>query len=472
MTTTQATDYQVPTDIPAGSFRAYDIRGEAGDEGITPNVAYAVGLAFGSEAKAMDRQCVIVARDGRLTGEALTQALIAGILQTGCDVINIGMVPTPILYFATNQLASDTGVMVTASHNPGHHNGFKMVLGGKTVTTEGVQTVLHRIVRQQFLRSGKPGSQSHFDIVPDYIDYIKWHVVPKRQLKVVIDCGNGVAGAIAPALYRAIGCDVVELFCDVDGHFPNHHPDPSVPDNLQDVIATVKAEKADIGLAFDGDADRIGVVTNEGDVIWPDRQMMLFSKDLLARLPGSDIVFDVKCSNNLVNVIRENGGNPIMYRTGHSLLKNKMNEIGAPLAGEMSGHIFYREGWFGFDDGLYVGARLVEILSRHQQTAAQLFHELPDSVNTPELKLPMAEDRKADFMQALLSQADFGDVEKITIDGLRVEFGNGWGLVRPSNTSPYLILRFEADTAENLARIQAVFREQLLKLDADLELPF
>lgn len=289
---------------------------------------------------------------------------------------------------------------------------------------------------------------------------------------MVVDCGNGIAGEIVPDLYRQLGCEVVPLFCEVDGNFPNHHPDPTVIDNLQDIIQTVKQQQADIGLAFDGDADRLGMVTQSGKIIWPDRQLMLFAKDLLMRCPGSEIIFDVKCSRHLAKIIKESGGRPTMYRTGHSVLKQKMLETGAPLAGEMSGHIFFQEDWFGFDDGIYVGARLLKILAEHIETPEQIFAELPDSVNTPELKLAMLENKKAEFMQRLLTEADFGDAERITIDGLRVEFFDGWGLVRPSNTSPYLILRFEADDEAALDRIKNLFRQQLLGINPSLQLPF
>lgn len=471
-TTKMTHQYQIPANIPHGVFRTYDIRGEAGEGSIDANLAYAIGLAVGSEAKTLGRDSMIVGRDGRLSGPELTAALITGLRETGINVINIGMVPTPMVYFATNQLDTDSGVMVTASHNPGHHNGFKIVLAGKTLTTQGVQDLYQRIKSNDLIKTDNPGTLSDTDVVDDYTQYIKNQTQLARPLKVVIDCGNGVAGASAPAVLRAIGCEVIELFCDVDGHFPNHHPDPTVPDNLKDIIRTVKETSADIGLALDGDADRLGVVTNEGDIIWPDRQMMLFAQDVLSRLPGSKVIFDVKCSSNLPKVIAQSGGEPIMYRTGHSLIKQKMLDSGAPIAGEMSGHIFFKEDWFGFDDGLYVGVRLLKILAKENITSSELFARLPDSVNTPELKLPMPEERKADFMRQLGSDANFGANDIITIDGLRFDFGFGWGLIRPSNTSPYLIIRFEADTVENLNQLQAIFRRELLAIDGDLQLPF
>lgn len=463
-------DLAVLGDIEAGLFRAYDIRGPAGAGALTPDLAYRIGRAVGSEARQLEQTDIIVGRDGRLSSPTLATALIAGLRDSGLNVLFIGMVPTPLLYFATNRLSACSGVMVTASHNPADHNGFKIVLRGKTLTTEDIQALKQRIVSQRFVQGA--GDYKEIDIIDDYMDYVTTHIKLARPLKVVVDCGNGVAGNIVPTLYRRLGCEVIELYCDVDGRFPNHHPDPTVPENLSDVIEKVKSSGADIGLAFDGDADRLGIVTNKGEIIWPDRQMMLFATDLLSRLPGSDIIFDVKCSRNLPKIIREHGGNPIMWRTGHSVLKAKLFAMDGPLAGEMSGHIFFRDEWFGFDDGIYVGARLLRILAHDPRTSSEIFATLPDSVNTPELKLPMAEEHKKSFMERLLKEADFGEAEIITIDGLRVEFTDGWGLIRPSNTSPYLILRFEADSAAGLERIKELFRAQLLKLDKQLKLPF
>ncbi len=464
------TTYAIPASLPKEMFRTYDIRGEASPEGISPDLAYGIGRAIAAELAELGRNEIIVGRDGRLSGPQLKQALIRGLLDSGCDIIDIGVVSSPLVYFATHHLPCDSGVMVTASHNPKDHNGFKVVLGGKTLSTEGVQGLYQRIANEKFI-DGK-GLMREYDIKPDYVNCITQNITLKRPLKVVIDCGNGAGSVIAPELYRALGCDVVELYCELDGNFPNHHPDPTIPENLEMIIKTVRDTKADLGLAFDGDADRVGVVTDQGEIIWPDRQMMLFAQDVLSRVPGAEIVFDVKCSSNLGKVITANGGTPVMYRTGHSILKAKMLDIGSPLAGEMSGHIFFKEGWFGFDDGVYVGVRLMEIISKGQQSIAEIFSELPNSVHTPELKLPMPEEKKADFMRRLLNSSDFGDAERITIDGLRLDFGFGWGLIRPSNTSPYLILRFEADTEEQLNQIKNLFCEQLLKLDADLQLPF
>jgi len=464
------TQYQIPATLPIGCFRTYDIRGTTGEEGISNNLAYAIGLALGTEAQLCGVTQVIVGRDGRLTGAELHRAMCVGLMQTGCDVLDIGQVPSPVVYFATHVLSSNTGVMITASHNPRDDNGFKIVLNGKTLSTAGVQQILQRIQRQDF-RHGQ-GALIATEIRQAYFAAVTRRITLAKPLRVVVDCGNGVAGVWVPELYRALGCEVDELFCQVDGNFPNHHPDPTIPENLTALIARVQAVAADIGLAFDGDADRLGVVTNTGEIIWPDRQLMLFARDLLTRLPGSDIVFDVKCSNNLAKVIQQHGGNPIMYRTGHSVLKSKMLEIDAPLAGEMSGHIFLRENWYGFDDGLYVGACLLRILSGFAGTSSALFATLPDSVNTPELKLPMPDADKAFFMQRLLDEADFGAREVLTIDGLRIDYGYGWGLVRPSNTSPYLTMRFEADSEQQLQAIQQIFRRELLKLDSTLALPF
>jgi phosphomannomutase/phosphoglucomutase len=462
--------YVVPTNLAPHVFRLYDIRGEADETGITPNLAYAIGLAIGTEVLEKGRKTIAVGRDGRLSGPMLKKALIQGIIETGCDVIDIGTVATPVLYFATHFLSTDCGVMVTASHNPGHHNGFKIVLAKNTLTTEAIQALYSRIQKQAFQKG--QGSISEKNIIDDYISAVCDRTHLSRKLKIVIDCGNGAASEIAPKLFEKLGCEVLQLFCTLDGNFPNHHPDPTVPENLRDMIDAVKSHNADIGLAFDGDADRVGMVTNTGEIIWPDRQLMLLAIDVLSRNQKAPIVFDVKCTRNLAIVIREHGGKPIMSRTGHSLLKAKMQEVGAPLAGEMSGHIFFKENWYGFDDGMYVGARILQALSDANQSANDLFHALPNSVNTPELKLPLAEERKADFMEKLSTQAHFGESEKVTIDGLRLEFPYGWGLIRPSNTSPYLTMRFEADTEESLEKLKTLFREQLLKIDPTLSLPF
>ncbi len=463
-------NYTIPDQLPKESFRAYDIRGEVSETNINENVAYAIGLAVGSEALNLLQTDIAVACDARLSGAALKKALITGIIETGCNIIDIGVGPTPLVYFATHFLKTKTGVMVTASHNPANHNGFKIVLNGSTLSSDGIQNLINRIEQKEFLSgTGKISSQN---IIPDYINAICKNLHLSKKMKVVIDAGNGAASEIAPIVFEKLGCEVIKLFCNYDGHFPNHHPDPTIPENLKSIIEVVKKEKADIGLAFDGDADRLGIVTDQGEIIWPDQQMLLYSKDVLKNCPGAKIVFDVKCSVLLPKAILENGGVPIMSRTGHSILKARMIAENAPLAGEMSGHIFFKDKWFGFDDGIYVGARLLEILSRETKSVSAIFDTLPKTVNTPELKLPMAEEQKADFMQRLLAQSDFQHAKKITIDGLRVEWDFGWGLIRPSNTSPYLILRFEADTQNNLEKIKTLFRRQLLQLDKGLKLPF
>lgn len=463
-------NYHVPTSIPKICFRVYDIRGPVDKDTITTDLAYAIGLAVGTVAQSLGEKQIIVGRDGRLSGPELTRALCAGLQASGMDVIFIGLVPTPVLYFATHGRQTRSGVMVTASHNPGHHNGFKIVLAGKTLTEEGVTALYQRICQNDFVFG--MGSFTTQEVIEDYINAITHHITLERGMKVVIDCGNGAAGKLAPFLFRKLGCEVIELFCDIDGRFPNHHPDPTIPANLQDLINKVKETQADIGFAFDGDADRLGVVTDRGEIIWPDRQMMLFSTEILRRYPGAEIIFDVKCSRHLPKIIEQYGGKPIMWRTGHSMIKAKLFERGGPFAGELSGHIFFKDDWYGFDDGMYVGARLLQLLSRDNRTVSEIFSDLPNSINTPELKLAMEEDRKEPFMQRLLREGDFGSAKVITIDGIRLEFSDGWALVRLSNTTPSLTFRFEADNEKALLSIQERIRQQLLKLDPQLELPF
>jgi len=464
--------YQIPQEIPADIFRAYDIRGVVDAQHLTADLAYTIGLAIGAEAQERGEQNMIVGRDGRLSGPELHRALCAGLLAGGLNIMDIGLVPTPLVYYATFRFGITAGVMITASHNPGDNNGFKIVLKGKTLTTDEITGLYHRIVDRRFV-SGAGQHSTMACVIDDYVRYVSEHIQLSRPLKIVVDCGNGVPGLVAPALYRALGCEVIELYCDLDGRFPHHHPDPLVPENLTELINRVRAERADLGLAFDGDGDRLGIVSDQGEIIWPDRQLMLFAQDVLARNPGATVIFDVKCSRFLPAIIEKAGGKPLMWRTGHSIIKNKMFEVGAVLAGEMSGHIFFKDDWFGFDDGLYVGVRLLQILSQQTISASAVFAALPNSVNTPELKVPMADDKKLGFMARLLSEAQFGpDAQKITIDGLRVDFPFGWGLVRPSNTSPYLTMRFEADTPDNLEKIKTLFRQQLLAIEKNLNLPF
>lgn len=463
------THYQIPQSVPQDIFRAYDIRGEVGST-LTPDIVYALGLAIGTEAAALGQTTIAVGRDGRLSGPELVMALTAGLMASGRHLIDIGVVPTPLLYFATHWLNTHSGVMLTGSHNPAQYNGVKTILNGKTLAEHDIQNLYQRIISRDFTYG--PGQLEKRSIIPDYIERIANDVHLHRPLKIVVDAGNGVTGGVAPQLFRRLGCEVIELFCDVDGHFPNHHPDPSVPENLKDLQEKVAQFHADAGLAFDGDGDRLGFITDQSDIIWPDRQMMLFAQDVLSRQPGAEIIFDVKSSRHLPEVIANAGGKPLMWKTGHSLLKAKMHERGAPLAGEMSGHIFFKERWYGFDDGLYAGARLLEILSQQKQSSGAVFKQLPDSVNTPELKLFLPEDQKTAFMQRFASQASFDGATITTIDGLRADFHDGWGLVRVSNTTPCLTIRFEAENLDALNRIQALFRQQLLALDKQLKLPF
>jgi phosphomannomutase/phosphoglucomutase len=456
-------------DIDPSIFRAYDIRGIV-DQTLTTSAVELIGRAVGSEALQRGRNTVVVGRDGRLSGPALSSALIRGIISTGCEVKDVGCVPTPVLYFATYYLDTHTGVIVTGSHNPPEYNGLKIVIDGETLSGESIQSLRERIEAANFI-SGQ-GEVESVNIIPDYIERIRDDVKLERPLKVAIDCGNGVAGSVAPQLFRSIGCEVLELFCEVDGNFPNHHPDPSKAENLKDLIATVQAQQADLGLAFDGDGDRLGVVTSDGKIIWPDRVLMLYAMDILDRNPGGQIIYDVKCTRYLDAIIRDHGGTPLMWKTGHSFIKAKIRETGALLAGEMSGHIFINERWYGFDDGLYAGVRLLEILARDARSSSGVFAELPDSVNTPELNVAMQEGEPPVFMKRLLENAHFEGAAVSTIDGLRADFDDGWGLVRASNTTPVLVLRFEADDDAGLARIKDEFRRVMLQVEPGLRLPF
>jgi phosphomannomutase/phosphoglucomutase len=460
---------QEKVEVDASIFRAYDIRGVV-NHTLTEEVVKLIGRAIGSEALQRGRQTVIVGRDGRLSGPALSRALIEGLRETGCEVKDIGCVPTPVLYFATHYLDTQTGVIVTGSHNPPDYNGLKIVIDGETLSGESIQQLRERIEADNFI-SGKGGVES-INVVPDYIERIRGDVTIARPLKVVVDCGNGVAGNVIPQLLSEIGCKVTELYCDVDGNFPNHHPDPSKPENLKDLMRVVKQVKADVGLALDGDGDRLGVITTEGNIVWPDRVLMLFAADVLDRNPGGQIIYDVKCSRFLDTIIRDHGGAPLMWKTGHSFIKTKMKQTGALLAGEMSGHIFFKERWYGFDDGLYTAARLLEVLAKDDRPASRIFDSLPDSVNTPEINIGMQEGEPRRFMERLLASAHLEGARVSTIDGLRADFDDGWGLVRASNTTPVLVLRFEADNDAALARIMAEFRRVMLQVEPALSLPF
>ncbi|WP_369003598.1 phosphomannomutase/phosphoglucomutase [Pseudomonas lijiangensis] len=455
--------------LPDSIFRAYDIRGVVGDT-LNAETAYWIGRAIGSESLAQNEPNVSVGRDGRLSGPELVQQLIQGLHDSGCHVSDVGLVPTPALYYAANVLAGKTGVMLTGSHNPKDYNGFKIVIAGDTLANEQIQA-LHERIKTNNLTFQK-GSITKVDILDRYFQQIKNDIVMARKLKVVVDCGNGAAGVIAPQLIEALGCEVISLFAEVDGNFPNHHPDPGKLENLEDLIAKVKETGADLGLAFDGDGDRVGVVTNKGNVVYPDRLLMLFALDVLKRNPGADIIFDVKCTRRLTPLISEHGGRPVMWKTGHSLIKKEMKKSGALLAGEMSGHIFFKERWFGFDDGIYSAARLLEILSQESRSAEDLFETFPNDISTPEINIKVTDVTKFSIIEALEKDAQWGDAKLTSIDGVRVDYPNGWGLVRASNTTPVLVLRFEAETEAELQRIKDVFHTEIQKVAPDLELPF
>ena len=455
--------------LPAEIFKAYDIRGIVGKT-LTADIVRRIGHGLGSLASERGQRAIAVGRDGRLSGPELATALMEGIRMAGIDTIDVGCVPTPVVYFAAHELGCASCVAVTGSHNPPDYNGLKMVIGGETLAGEAIQGIRRRVDADE-LQHGS-GQASSTDVRRAYLARITGDVRLARPMKIVIDCGNGVAGAIAPELFRALGCELVELFCEVDGNFPNHHPDPSKPENLQDVIRALRATDAELGLAFDGDGDRLGVVTKDGQIIYPDRQLMLFAADVLARCPGQQIIYDVKCTRLLAPWIRAHGGEPLMWKTGHALVKAKLRETGAPLAGEMSGHVFFKERWFGFDDGLYAGVRLLEILSRAADANAVL-EALPDSSSTPELNIGMQEGEPFALIEDLRRNAQFAAArEIITIDGLRVEYADGFGLARPSNTTPVVVLRFEADDNAALERIQADFRRVLNAARPGLALPF
>jgi phosphomannomutase/phosphoglucomutase len=452
-------------------FKAYDIRGVIGST-LDAGIARRIGQAFGAAALAKGERTVIIGRDGRLSGPELAQALAAGLQAAGVDVVDLGMVATPMVYFATNVLGARSGIMVTGSHNPPDYNGFKMVLAGEAIYGDAIQALYQAIERDDFQPAATQGNYSTHDIKAAYVERIAGDVKIARPIKIAVDCGNGVAGMVAGDLFRAMGCDVIELFCDVDGHFPNHHPDPAHPENLQDLIECLKTTDAEIGLAFDGDGDRLGVVTKDGQIIFPDRQMMLFSQDVLSRNPGAEILYDVKCTRHLGPWIEQHGGRPLMWKTGHSLVKAKLKETGAPLGGEMSGHIFWKDRWYGFDDGLYTGARLLEILTRETDPSA-LLNGLPIASSTPELHLHLNEGENFALIDKLRAEAQFPGSDRIVdIDGLRVEYPDGFGLARGSNTTPVVVLRFEGENPAALDRIQREFARVILAAKPDAKLPF
>ena len=455
--------------VAASIFKAYDVRGIVGQT-LDESVAEHLGRAFGSEMRAQGERLVAVGRDGRLSGPALSAALVRGLRAAGVDVIDIGPVTTPMTYYVAATRCS-SGIQVTGSHNPKDYNGFKMVLAGRAIYGDEIQNLRRRIEEEDYTQGH--GALTTLDVLPEYRERIVSDVKLARPMKIAVDSGNGIPGASAPGILRALGCEVVELYSEVDGNFPNHHPDPSKPENLRDLIRTMQETGAELGLAFDGDGDRLGVVTRQGNIIYPDRQLMLFAQDVLARNPGAWIIYDVKCTQRLAPAIREAGGVPLMWRTGHSLIKAKLKETGAPLAGEMSGHIFFKERWYGFDDATYTAARLLEILSRHDDPSAVL-DALPTSHSTPELNVPCAEGEHHEVIAQLKAlherESIFpGAQEVVTIDGLRAEYADGFGLVRASNTTPVLVLRFEGHTPEALHRIEQTFMEALRRVKPDAQ---
>jgi phosphomannomutase/phosphoglucomutase len=456
--------------VPITVFRDYDIRGHA-DQDLGSELARRIGLAFGSECIEQGQQNVMLAGDGRKSTPRLKAAVCEGLLASGCNVIDLGSVPTPLLYFAlSTRKESQSGIMVTASHNPAADNGFKLVINGRTLASDQILRLRDRVQSGDFTEG--QGESTQLDIVPHYIDHIAGDIVLAGSYKVVIDCGNGIAGLIAPRLFDELGCQVVPLYCDVDGAFPNHDPDPSVMDNLADLVQKVQSEGADVGIALDGDGDRLAIVTAAGDIILPDRLLMLFAKDIASRNPGTDIIFDVKSTRQLNALISSYGGRPVMWKSGHSHIKNKMLETGALLGGELSGHIFFKERWFGFDDGMYSAARLLEIMSIRDQDLDGIFSAFPVCASTPEIRIAVSEEKKFSIIKRLVEKGEWGNGKLTTIDGARVDFAKGWGLVRASNTSAALTLRFEADDEEMLATVQYVFKQQLQNIDKDLRIPF
>ncbi len=456
-------------DISPTVFRAYDVRGIIGEQ-LDEHAFYMIAEAIACQLEVLGRREICLARDARLSSPSLARALKQGLLDSGIDVFDLGEVPTPVMYYATKTSGIDSGLMVTGSHNPAEYNGIKIVLAGKTLVEEDIKA-LHACVLSGKSRKGV-GQETVLPILKSYAARIVDDIQIDKPLRVAVDCGNGVAGSSIPDTLRELGCEVIELYCEVDGRFPNHHPDPTILENLQDLRAEVLKHQADVGLAFDGDADRVGVITDTGEVIWPDRLMMLYAKHLLKAIPGATIVYDVKCSSDLEKIIHASGGVSQMCPTGHSIVKGVMKQTDAALAGEMSGHIFFQHRWYGFDDALYSACRLLEIMGMSSQKLSTLFEEIPNSVNTPEIKIPIFDEKKFEFMEKFTTEASFPDAALITIDGVRAEFPNGWGLIRASNTTPCLVARFEAKSNENLDEIQALFKAQLHALDESLEIPF
>ena len=466
-----AVETQATIELAPSIFKAYDIRGIVG-ETIDEHTFRTIGQAIGSEALDQDQPSLVVGRDGRLSSESLSAALIEGIIASGCEVVDIGQVPTPVLYFACEHLHTASGVMVTGSHNPANYNGLKIVIADKPIFGAKLQQLYQRIL-QGNMHSGQ-GSLNNADLIDDYIAQVMSGIHLSRPLKVVVDCGNGVGGLVAPKLLSAMGCEVIELYCEVDGHFPNHHPNPSDPGNLQDLILAVQRSGAELGLALDGDGDRLGVVDTEGNIIWSDRLLMMFAQDVLSRLPGALVIYDVKCSSLLEEVVLSAGGEALMMASGYALLRDKMKETGAPLAGEMSGHIFFNDRWFGFDDAIYSAGRLLELLAKDplERSATEVFAAIPNRESTPEMMVEMDELESQKFIRQLTAEASFPGAKVVAIDGVRADYPTGWGLVRASNTLPGLMLRFEADTQENLQEIQQQFKQQMLQVKPTITLLF
>jgi len=457
----------VNANIFPGIFKAYDIRGVV-DTHLRPDVVQLIGQALAT----LYPQCkrVVVGRDGRLTSTELAHSLIAGLMSAGVDVIDIGEVPTPVLYFATHHYQTGSGLMITGSHNPPEYNGIKMVMAENTLFGEQIQAIQQCILAGDFAQG--QGHCERVDVLDAYINKITADIQLERPLKIAVDCGNGVAGPSAVKLFQQLGCQVTELYCEIDGTFPNHHPNPSEVENLDDLINTVNIHSLDLGLAFDGDGDRVGIIDDQGQILFPDRQMMLYAKDVLSRHPGAEIIFDVKSTRNLAHYIEQAGGKATMWKTGHSFMKKKMKETGALLAGEMSGHIFFKERWFGFDDGLYAAARMLEIIAKQTQAASTVFSKLPNDINTPEIVVHLAHDgQQHEFIQRFVESCSFTQAEVSTIDGIRADFPDGWGLVRASNTTPSIVIRFEAKSEAALTRIKNEFKRQILAIDNSLNLP-
>ena len=457
--------YTLPQTLPEDLFRAYDIRGDTAL--MTPDVTYALARAIAAEMQAQGFHTLALGRDGRLSSPILLPALQAGLLEGGVNIIDLGLVPSPLVYFATCTQETPCGVVLTASHNPKHHNGLKIILNGQALTFDQLQGLKQRILNNQL--SEGHGTLTSRDLTQSYIQAITERTTLKRPYRVVLDCGNGAGSDLAPQVFEALGCDVIPLFCTVDGNFPNHHPDPSRAENLKDLKAAVLKHQADVGFAFDGDADRLGVICNTGQTIWPDQQMMIFAQAVLTEHPNAPIIFDIKCSQNLDAVIRSAGGQPILWKTGHSLIKAKMRECKAPLAGEMSGHIFFAEPWYGFDDGIYAGTRFLQHMDAQNTTASQLKATLPSSASTPELKIPVTNTQKHTVMQALAAHIP-PEAHVNTLDGLRLHFEHGWWLIRPSNTTAYLTVRLEADTSDHLETLQAQFKDWVTSICPELTL--